>query len=128
VDAAYSDGIAQSEAKLHAAYKTPGNARQKTAESLSGYGPFYMKHVARVDDFFAEAWEGDKLPAATKACKTKLGFKMPVLTGAGFKDPSEDNVDGPCGVREGLVASLVKYKWQAPKKEEAAAPVPPKAN
>ncbi len=109
VGKAYDDGIAKSEAQLHTAYKTPGDDRRDKAEELSGYsGKFYR--VERVDKYFADKWEGDKLPAATAACKTQLGFKLPVASGAGFKDPSVDNVDGICGVRDGLVAALKSYR------------------
>ncbi|MFI5347098.1 MAG: hypothetical protein ACHQ51_12055 [Elusimicrobiota bacterium] len=109
VGKAYDDGIAKSEAQLHTAYKTKDDARRSAAEKLSGYtGQFYR--VERVDKFFTSAWEGDKLPAATAACKTQLGFKLPVANGSGFKDPSADNVDGYCGVRDGLVALLKSYR------------------
>lgn len=121
VNKAYDDGVVKAEAELHGAYKKPGDDRRSAAEKLSGYtGQFYR--VERVDKFFADAWEGDKLPAATAACKTKLGFKMPVNSGEGFKDPNADNVDGYCGVRTGLVAHLNSYRGSVKPPAPAAAP------
>jgi hypothetical protein len=109
VNKAYDDGIAKAEAALHLDYKKPGSDRRDAAERESGYtGSFYR--LERVDKYFGDNWEGASLPKAAAACKTKLGFKMPVGNGAGFKDPSADNVDGMCGVHGGLVGYLSSFR------------------
>lgn len=119
VDKAYTDGIARSETNLHGAYKKPGDDRRNAAEKASGYsGPYYR--TERVDKYFTDVWEGDKLAGRTAWCKTKLGFKMPVGTGEDFKDPSVDNVDGLCEVRNGLVGLLNSYRGSV--KAPVAAP------
>jgi hypothetical protein len=63
----------------------------------------------------------DKNPAPeVEACKSKLGFKID-FAGDEFrvKDPTADNVDGVCGVRDGLVSLLKSYRGT----NKAGAPV-----
>jgi hypothetical protein len=108
VDAAYSDGIAQSLEKLHADYALAGSPRRLDAENQSGYSGAYYK-LDRVDRYFRESWQGDKQKAAIAACKTSLGFQAAGGDG-NFKDPSPANVDELCGVRDGLVALLKAYR------------------
>ena len=119
VDAAYSDGITRAVASLNALYKAPTSAQRSYAEDKSGYkGEFYVKYAinpvngqpaGRVDTFFTTKWAGPQSPVAIASCKTALGFKKDGDSGD-FKDPSVDNVDKKCGVRDGLVALLVSYK------------------
>lgn len=108
VDAAYTDAIAKAIDKLNAEYELPGSARRGAAEAMSGYAGRYYK-VERVNRYFNENWKGDMEPLAIETCKSALGFKMGG-DGGNFKDPSVENVDKICGVREGLIALLVSYK------------------
>ena len=108
VDAAYSDGVAQAIEALNAEYKREGNPRRSYAERQSGYtGPYYR--LSRVDDYFKKNWRGDAQKPAIEKCKAALGFQKDVDSGV-FRDPSADNVERICGVRDGLIAALASYK------------------
>ena len=108
VDAAYTEGIAQAVEKLTAEYELPGSSRRNSAETVSGYEGRYYK-VERVDRYFKENWKGEMEPLAIETCKAALGFRLGG-DGGNFKDPSVENVDKICGVRDGLIALLVSYK------------------
>jgi hypothetical protein len=108
VDAVYTEGITQAVEKLSAEYALAGSARRNSAETLSGYEGRYYK-VERVDRYFKENWRGEMEPLAIETCKAALGFKMGG-DGGNFKDPSVENVDKICGVRDGLISLLVSYK------------------
>jgi hypothetical protein len=115
VDSAYSDGITKALGRLHKDYATYGTSRQKYAAKKSGYdghddkGPFYK--TDRVDAYFAKSWDPAANPKAVGNCKAALGFKKDGDSGD-FKDPSDENVDKICGVRDGLVKELETYKHQ----------------
>lgn len=99
MDDAYTDGVTVAAGALKADYKNARSGRRRAVENATGYkGQFY--DGSRVDAYFTAFWAGDKLNASVTNCKTALGFKMGSLDGAGFKDPSVDNVDGSCGVRD----------------------------
>jgi hypothetical protein len=99
MDEAYSDGVTTTAGALNADYKNARSGRRRAVEDATGYkGQFY--DPSRVDAYFRVYWAGDKLPASVTTCKAALGFKMGSLDGKGFKDPSMDNVDGVCGVRD----------------------------
>lgn len=105
---AYADGIARAIDKLNADYETAGSQRRVYAENESGYkGPYYK--LERVERYFGENWKGAKLGPSVEKCTLSLGFK-PEGDSADFKDPTEDNVDKLCGVRDGLVTLLASYK------------------
>jgi hypothetical protein len=108
VDAAYVEGISRAIEKLNAEYELPGSERRSSAETLSGYEGRYFK-VERVDRYFKENWKGEMEPLAIETCKAALGFKVGG-DGGNFKDPSVENVDKICGVRDGLIALLASYK------------------
>lgn len=108
IKTAYSDGITRAIDKLNADYETPGSQRRVYAENESGYkGPYYK--LERVERYFGENWKGGKLLPSVEKCTLALGFK-PDGDSADFKDPTEDNVDKLCGVRDGLVSLLASYK------------------
>jgi hypothetical protein len=104
----YAEGIARALDKLNADYETAGSPRRLFAENESGYkGPYYK--LERVERFFGENWKGVKLLPGLEKCTLSLGFKKDGDS-ADFKDPTVDNVDKLCGVRDGLVSLLASYK------------------
>jgi hypothetical protein len=108
VDAIYSDGISQAVEKLNAEYELPGNPRRASAETQSGYEGEYYK-LDRVDRYFKENWAGDNQASTTENCKSALGFHKDGDNTV-LKDPTADNVDNFCGIRQGLISLLVSYK------------------
>lgn len=139
LDAVYASGIAQAvdgpknspQSGLVGLYKTPNTDQRRHAERKSGYGvvdgvDYYDKYVVqggRVEAYFAANWGGDKRAAAIESCKAALGFKKGGDSG-NFKDPSVENVDKYCGIRDGLPAFLATFKG---KQLPAPAKVEPKA-
>jgi hypothetical protein len=108
IDAVYSNGIPRAVEKLKAEYELPDNPRRVSAEKRSGYtGEFYR--LDRVERYFKETWAGDRRAATIENCKAALGFKKEGVS-VDLKDPTADNVDELCGVREGLVALLSSYR------------------
>jgi hypothetical protein len=104
----YSEAITRAVDKLNADYETAGSQRRVYAENESGYkGPYYK--LERVERYFGENWKGGKLLPNVEKCTLALGFKKDGDS-ADFKDPTVDNVDKLCGVRDGLVALLASYK------------------
>lgn len=104
----YADGIARAIDKLNAEYERAGSPRRTYAENESGYkGPYYK--LERVERYFGENWKGGKLQPNIEKCTIALGFR-PNADSADFKDPTADNVDKLCGVRDGLVTLLASYK------------------
>ena len=108
IKAAYGDAITRAVDKLNADYEMSGSPRRVFAENESGYkGPYYK--LERVERYFGENWKGGKLLPSVDKCTLALGFKKDGDS-ADFKDPSVDNVDKLCGVRDGLVSLLASYK------------------
>lgn len=108
IQAAYADAISRAIEKLAADYAIAGSPRRTFAENESGYkGPYYK--LERVERYFGENWKGGKLSPAIEKCTIALGFKKD-SDGGDLKDPSVDNVDKLCGVRDGLVTLLASYK------------------
>jgi len=104
----YADGIVRAIDKLTAEYETAGTPRRVYAENESGYkGPYYK--LERVERYFGENWKGAKQGPSVEKCTLALGFKKDGDS-ADFKDPTVDNVDKLCGVRDGLVNLLASYK------------------
>lgn len=104
----YADGISRAIDRLNAEYETAGSPRRTFAENESGYkGPYYK--LERVERYFGENWKGGKLQPSIEKCTLALGFKTDGDS-ADFKDPTVDNVDKLCGVRDGLVGLLASYK------------------
>jgi hypothetical protein len=109
IDEAYTDGVVRAVEDLNAEYELAGNPRRTYAENESGYAGSYYK-LDRVDRYFAENWKGENQAVAVEKCKATLGFAKGSGDGSNFKDPSVENVDKLCGIREGLIALLASYR------------------
>jgi len=103
VNAAYSDGIADSVAELQGEYKKKGNLRHNYAANASTLGKFYDSHLDLVDGYFGSTWPADRSAAAFGSCRDALWGT--VGKKGVFLDPSPDNVDSSC-VRSSLVSYL----------------------